>query len=158
MEMCIKGRVLKVISDTIVDGPGLRTSVYFAGCGHHCKACHNPESWDFAGGHETTVGELVDEIKEYGNGKVTLSGGDPMYQYKFVERLLGTLRDEIPGVDIWICTGFTMAELESDPKYAGILKLANAIVDGPFVLELKDETLEFRGSSNQKINYLRDRK
>ena len=72
-------RVLKIFGGTCVDGPGLRTSIYFAGCKHACKGCHNPESWDFNGGVSMTVSEILKEIKYY-NFNVTLSGGDPLYQ------------------------------------------------------------------------------
>ena len=73
-------RVLDIIEDTMVDGPGFRTSIYCAGCRHACKGCHNPQSWDFKGGREMTTQELMKIIVADPYANVTFSGGDPMYQ------------------------------------------------------------------------------
>ena len=72
-------RVLSVLHDTTVDGPGFRTSIYCAGCGHHCPGCHNPQSWDFDGGEERSVDDLMAEITEDPFADVTFTGGDPLY-------------------------------------------------------------------------------
>ncbi len=69
-------RILDIVRGTTVDGPGFRTSIYFAGCGHHCPGCHNPQSWDFAGGSEMSLGQLTDIITEE-DFDVTLTGGRP---------------------------------------------------------------------------------
>ncbi len=74
-------RILDIVRGTTVDGPGFRTSIYFAGCGHHCPGCHNPQSWDFAGGSEMSLGQLTDIITEE-DFDVTLTGGDPLYQHE----------------------------------------------------------------------------
>lgn len=74
-------RVLDIVEGTSVDGPGLRTSIYLAGCHHRCPGCHNPESWAMDGGREATVDELLDTIR-YNDFNVTLSGGDPLYHPK----------------------------------------------------------------------------
>ena len=73
-------RILKIVPDTVVDGPGLRTSIYFAGCKVHCTGCHNPESWDLNGGDEYFPSEIIEKIEEYGNKRVTLTGGNPLDQ------------------------------------------------------------------------------
>ena len=77
-ELDTKVSVLNFIEGTSVDGPGLRTSIYFAGCKHHCEGCHNPESWDFNAGKEYTVREIL-QIIEDNDFNVTFSGGDPLY-------------------------------------------------------------------------------
>ena len=72
--------VLKVLHDTTVDGPGLRTSIYCAGCRHECPQCHNPQSWTFGSGTDTTTEELLEEILADPFADVTFTGGDPFYQ------------------------------------------------------------------------------
>ncbi len=76
-------RVADIVYGTIVDGPGLRTSIYFAGCAHRCPGCHNPSTWDFAGGREVAVGDLLSQVEREGLN-VTLSGGDPVSGRGFV--------------------------------------------------------------------------
>lgn len=73
-------RILDIIEETTADGEGLRTSIYFAGCKHYCKGCHNPQSWDMNGGYEVTLDYLMDIIKDDEFSDVTFSGGDPLYQ------------------------------------------------------------------------------
>ena len=72
-------RVLDIVAGTSVDGPGLRTSIYFAGCLHHCAGCHNPQSWDMQGGRQMSIDEIVERVEQEGFN-VTFSGGDPVYQ------------------------------------------------------------------------------
>lgn len=81
-------RVLDIVEGTSVDGPGLRTSIYLAGCHHRCPGCHNPESWAMDGGREASVDELLDTIR-YNDFNVTLSGGDPLYHPKEVRNCAG---------------------------------------------------------------------
>lgn len=152
--------VLKVVGNTAADGPGLRTSVYLAGCNHHCPGCHNPQSWDINNGTWMEIDDLVKEIESYGNKKVTITGGDPFYQDTKLAHLLPRLHDR--GYNIWVYTGYTLEEIESGtewPLTSGYvkfcLKYIDGLVDGPFIQELRDTSLRFRGSSNQKI-YLRD--
>ena len=73
-------RVLDIIEDTMVDGPGFRTSIYCAGCRHMCPGCHNPQSWDFKGGREMSTEEIMKIIVADPYANVTFTGGDPMYQ------------------------------------------------------------------------------
>lgn len=142
-------RVLNIISGTIVDGEGLRTSIYFAGCKHHCKGCHNPESWDFNGGKDMTVDEIFNFI-EANKFNVTYSGGDPLFQnlddLVFLSKKIHNI-----GLNIWLYTGFTIEYLKKNSQYNKILENIDVIVDGPFIEEKKDLTLKFRGSSNQRI-------
>lgn len=141
-------RVVDIVEGTSVDGPGLRTSVYFAGCDHHCPGCHNPQTWDFNAGHDMTVNELMHAIEE-ADFNVTFSGGDPVYQ---AEALLPLARRIVEsGKTIWLYTGFTIEELVKMPAAAALLEYVEAVVDGPFVESLRDTTLQFRGSSNQRI-------
>lgn len=147
--------VLKIVGNTAADGPGLRTSVYLAGCNHHCPGCHNPQSWDINNGTMMEIDDLVEEIESYGNKKVTITGGDPFYQEIPLVYLLSELymRD----YNIWLYTGYSYEkELRWDSgAKGGSLRFVDGLVDGPFIQELRDTSLRFRGSSNQKI-YLRD--
>ncbi len=134
----------------MADGPGLRTSIYCAGCAHHCPGCHNPQSWDFAGGREMTVSELFDLIVSDEFSNVTFSGGDPLYQVEAFTELARRIKTET-GKTIWCYTGFTYEEIASNPRLAAILPYIDVLVDGPFIEELRDPELHFRGSSNQRI-------
>ena len=81
--------VLKIL-ETVMDGPHLRTSIYFSGCTHHCKECHNPETWKFGQGTQYTPLELLEEVEKYGNKYVTLSGGDPLEQKYLIGKIVFT--------------------------------------------------------------------
>ncbi|MDE6268575.1 MAG: anaerobic ribonucleoside-triphosphate reductase activating protein [Muribaculaceae bacterium] len=144
-------RVLDIVEGTIVDGPGLRTSIYLAGCPHHCPGCHNPQSWDPEGGTLLTVDAIVARVLESGFN-VTLSGGDPLLQIEGVIELARRLRSE--GLNVWCYTGYTIEQIRESPRLLPILSAVDTIVDGPFVEELRDISLQFRGSSNQRIIHL----
>lgn len=141
-------RVLDIVPGTSVDGPGLRTSIYFAGCHHHCEGCHNPQSWDMAGGKSMTIDEIVRIIEENGFN-VTFSGGDPIYQIKPLITLAETLKQR--GYNIWCYTGFTFEQLLENSDIRELLENIDVVVDGPFIQPLRDISLRFRGSSNQRI-------
>ncbi len=85
-------RILDIIEATTVDGPGFRVAVYFAGCGHNCPGCHNPQSHDFSGGYEINVAPLASRLLDSGMN-VTLSGGDPVYQVGRIENGLRMVQD-----------------------------------------------------------------
>ena len=143
-------RVLDIIEDTTVDGPGFRTSIYCAGCSHACKGCHNPQSWDFNGGREMTTDEIMKIIEADPYADVTFSGGDPMYQAEGFAELARAIRQRTDKT-IWCYTGFTYEALLKMPKQRELLELIDVLVDGPFVESLRDPDLLFRGSSNQRI-------
>ena len=134
----------------MADGPGFRTSIYCAGCAHHCPGCHNPQSWDFKGGYEVTIEELLDIIKADEFANVTFSGGDPFYQVEAFTELARRIKTET-NKTIWCYTGFTYEEIQADPRLSQILPYLDVLVDGPYVEALRDTNLRFRGSSNQRI-------
>ena len=150
----MKIRVLDIAYETMADGPGLRTSIYCAGCGHHCPGCHNPQSWDFHGGKEMTVQELLDIIKEDEFANVTFSGGDPLYQVEAFTELARRIKEET-NKTIWCYTGFKYEDIQADQRLNQILPYLDVLVDGPFVMELRTTELPFRGSSNQRIIHLK---
>lgn len=141
-------RVLDIIKGTTVDGPGFRTAIYFAGCRHACPGCHNPQSWDFNGGTEMTLEEIMKIIDEE-DFDVTLSGGDPMYHPEEIAALAEAIQSS--GHKVWLYTGFTIEEILADERLSLPLPYLDAIVDGPYIEALRDPDLPFRGSSNQRI-------
>lgn len=147
----MKVRILDIIRGTTVDGPGFRTSIYFAGCRHECPGCHNPQSWDFNGGRETDIDDIMKIVIEE-DFDVTLTGGDPMYQPEIVKELSRRVKEA--GHSVWVYTGFTWEEIRNDRRLMDALEYVEAIVDGPFIMSLRDTDLKFRGSSNQKIVFL----
>ena len=143
-------RVLDVIEDTMVDGPGFRTSIYCAGCRHACPGCHNPQSWDFNAGRDMTVEQIMRIIENdpYTLG-VTFSGGDPMYQAAGFAELARQIHRRTQK-DIWCYTGFTFESLIHQDQRE-LLAEVDVLVDGPFIQSLHDSDLLFRGSSNQRL-------
>ena len=133
----------------MVDGPGFRTAVYCAGCRHQCPGCHNPQSWDFNGGRDMTVEQVMRIIEADPYANVTFTGGDPMYQAAAFAELARAIHRRT-NKDIWCYTGFTFESLISDDQRE-LLAEIDVLVDGPFVMALRDESLLFRGSSNQRI-------
>ncbi len=142
-------RFLKIVPGTSVDGPGLRTSIYFAGCSHHCPGCHNEQSWDFGGGEEITPEALLNEVLQ-NDEHVTLSGGDPLQQpFDELLRLLKGMKAH--GLNVWCFTGYTFEELLESSQKRALLHYIDVLVDSPFILAQRDTTLRFRGSGNQRI-------
>lgn len=141
-------RVIDIVDGTSVDGPGLRTSIYFAGCAHQCPGCHNPSTWDFAAGHDMTIDQLLERIID-NDMNVTFSGGDPLYQIENLTSLARKIR--LAGKTIWCYTGFKYEELVGSERYDALFDSLEVLVDGPFVEALRDTDLLFRGSSNQRL-------
>ena len=148
-----KIRVLRVLEQTMADGPGLRTSIYCAGCRHACPGCHNPQSWDFNAGEWKTVDELLELIKADSLSNVSFSGGDPFYQVDAFTELSRRIKEETSKT-IWCWTGFTLEEIQADSHLAQLLPYLDVLVVGPFIQSQRDTSLLFRGSPNQRILYL----
>lgn len=143
--------IMDIIDGTVVDGPGFRLSVYCAGCSHRCQGCHNPQSWEMANGKEMDVEEILQAVKD-SPWNVTFSGGDPFFQAEGFAELARRIKAETSKT-IWCYTGYTLEALkeENDPWKMELLRNIDVLVDGPFIQELRDEQLHFRGSSNQRI-------
>jgi anaerobic ribonucleoside-triphosphate reductase activating protein len=136
-------KISGILPCSFVNGDGARYVVFVQGCSHHCDGCHNPETWDFDGGTEITPEELAADFKKRRllDG-ITLSGGDPFFQEKECISLI----DLLPGVNVWVYTGFEYDQI----RYTELAKRANVIVTGKFVQELVCEGKMY-GSTNQKI-------
>ena len=143
-------RVLSIIEDTTVDGPGFRTCIYCAGCTHVCEGCHNPQSWNRGGGEEMNIDNIMQVIKADPFANVTFSGGDPMLQAEAFTALAKEIKRQTKK-DIWCYTGFTFEALLKDKERRALLEQLDVLVDGPFVRSLRDVRLRFRGSSNQRL-------
>ena len=142
-------RILDIKYGTSVDGIGLRTSLYCAGCENQCPGCHNPQSWDDQGGEEMSVEELFRLIVD-ADMNVTFTGGDPMFHpegFTKLARLIITHTNKY----IWCYTGYRFEDILLHPSRKALLELCDVLVDGPFILSEKDLTLTFRGSRNQRI-------
>ena len=142
-------RILAIKYGTSVDGIGLRTSLYCAGCENRCPGCHNPQSWDENGGDAITVDELYNRIVE-ADMNVTFTGGDPMLHPEgFIA--LASLIKRNTNKTIWCYTGYRFEELLSHPIRRQLVELCDVIVDGRYIEAERDLSLHFRGSRNQRI-------
>ena len=146
----------------IANGEGVRVSLFVSGCTNRCKNCFQPQTWDFHYGQpftEETEQKLLDMLApSYING-LTLLGGEPFEpeNQRFLAPFLRRVRATYPQKTIWAFSGFTLEELQSDGSHPRcevtdeMLSLLDVLVDGRFVEELKDISLRFRGSSNQRL-------
>jgi anaerobic ribonucleoside-triphosphate reductase activating protein len=152
-----------IIYNDITAAPGLCVSFFTQGCPHHCHNCHNPQTWDFEGGKEFRP-ELLDEIVEAltANGierSLCIMGGEPLCsENEFLTLLvIKTVKEKLPDTPIYIWTGYFYEELLKKGGHMDqILEMADYLIDGPYIEDLRDITLEMRGSSNQRIIKLHD--
>lgn len=153
-----------VIFDSIVDGPGMRVTVFTQGCSHNCKGCHNPQTHSFKESicfdEEKQEKFFEDVRKDPLITGLTISGGDPFdNDLNELSNFISRYKKMFPLHDVWLYTGYTIEQLFSVAEYnkdvKSILVMANVIVDGEYIDELKDLSLSFRGSQNQRIIKLR---
>ena len=168
-------RLAGVVRESIVDGPGLRFAIFCQGCPHNCPKCHNQDTHDFSGGYDCDIQKIVNAIEENPLlSGVTFSGGEPSHQPVAFLEIAKKVKSR--GLNIWMYSGYTLEELLSRANSAisdlnnmnenssqtseknkeqvalkGLLSLIDVLVDGKFINELKDLTLPFRGSRNQRI-------
>lgn len=136
--------------DSILDGSGIRTVIWFQGCLHNCKGCQNPETHDMNGGIVVDVDELKMKLKnlKYQSG-ITLSGGDPFFQPEAALEIVKFAKSI--GLNVWAYTGFTYEALLSDKSRLDLLKNVDVLVDGKFMIDKKSLNCKFRGSTNQRL-------
>lgn len=147
-------RIIGISPETISDGYGLRYAIYFAGCTHRCPGCHNPQSHDPAAGDPLTEA-LFDHICTTIDSNpildgVTLSGGDPLLMPRAMVLFLRELKRRTRQ-NVWCYTGYTLEACLADPARRECLRYIDTLVDGPYIESLRDLSLDFRGSSNQRI-------
>lgn len=140
--------------DSIVDGDGIRTVIWFQGCKHNCFGCHNPQSHDMNGGFEVELEDIFKEIDnlKYQNG-ITLSGGDPFFQPEAAAEIAKYAHQK--GYNVWSYSGFTYEQLlklsKTNKGIDDLLNNIDVLIDGRFELEKKSFECKYRGSSNQRV-------
>lgn len=140
-------RIIDYTPNSTVDGVGVRQVFWTTGCPHHCKGCHNPQTWDYDTGNDWDNSEIVSmALKSPYN--VTFSGGDPFIQSRDLHYVLRQIK---PFKNVWVYTGYTWEELMERTLPKRTLQYIDVLVDGRFVEELRDSDLLFRGSSNQRL-------
>ena len=145
-------RIAGTVSESIVDGPGIRYTIFTQGCPHHCEGCHNAVTWDPDGGlvfDAAAEEELFSLLsRDYISG-ITFSGGDPLYtgNREEIERLARKVKLEYPEKNIWLYTGYRWEEISALP----LMQYIDVLVDGKFIADLKDTKLHWKGSFNQRI-------
>ena len=140
-----------IVEDSIVDGPGIRVTIFCQGCPHHCPGCHNPETWDFSGGTAMEEDRLVQIVRSNPLCRgVTFSGGEPFAQAAGFARLARLLKAQ--GYEVASYSGYTFEQLLlGTPEQRALLDTIDVLIDGPFVQSQKSLELAFRGSRNQRI-------
>lgn len=144
-------RIAGLANDSIVDGPGLRLTVFTQGCPHHCPGCHNPQSHPLDGGEEMTTEQILEIARNniLLDG-VTLSGGEPFVQAKACSEIARGAH--ALGLNVWCYTGYAFEELlNGSADWRDLLEQVDVLVDGPFILANRTLDVPFRGSSNQRI-------
>lgn len=146
----MKLRLFGCVNDSIVDGPGLRYTIFVQGCHHNCLGCHNPESHDINGGYVKEIAEILKEIDENPllDG-VTLSGGEPMLQVETLIELSKEVKKR--NLNIILYSGYTYEQIIDDVNKKSLLELCDMLIDGKFELEKRSLSLLYRGSSNQRL-------
>lgn len=145
-------RYHNITKDDMLNGDGLRVVLWVAGCSHCCRECQNPITWDPDGGllfDEAAKQEIFDQLeKEYIFG-ITFSGGDPLHPANRadVRTLMMEIKEKYPDKTIWLYTGDVWENIMNDT----LMKYVDVLVDGEFMVELKDTTLRWKGSSNQRV-------
>ena len=140
-----------IVSDSIVDGPGIRTTIFCQGCPHHCPGCHNPETWAFGVGTKIPVEAVVDIVRSNPLCRgVTFSGGEPFSQPEAFTKLARLLKEK--GYEVASYSGYTFEELlRGSEAQRQLLVSIDILIDGRFLLSEKSLEIPFRGSRNQRI-------
>lgn len=144
-------RIAGTVNDSIVDGPGLRFTIFTQGCSHHCPGCHNPQTHDFDAGTDNDTEAIIAVFRRNPllDG-ITLSGGEPFCQSEACLELAKAAHAS--GLNVWAYSGYTFEELISGKdEWKELLAEVDVLVDGPFLMEKRTLECRFRGSSNQRL-------
>ncbi len=150
--MSEKLMVAGIVPESIVDGRGIRYTVFVQGCPHHCPGCHNPETHPFEGGTPMEVEEIFDEFQKNPILKgITFSGGEPFCQAEVLAQLARLVHKA--GKDVTVYSGWTYEALSAmeDEGVKALLEETDMLVDGPYLKEQRNLELSFRGSENQRL-------
>ncbi len=148
-------RYAGIDKDEVTNGEYIGATIYTQFCSHHCKNCHNPSTWSKEGGKRFNK-EMLDGVMEYFSlapyaKRLTISGGDPMDNIGLTNVIGSEFKYLFPEKKLWIYTGYTYEYLKEKIEYRAILELCDYLVDGKYIDELRDITLAYRGSSNQRV-------
>lgn len=140
-----------IVQDSIVDGPGIRTTIFCQGCPHHCEGCHNPETWEFGCGTPMEEERILEIVRSNPLCRgVTFSGGEPFAQAAGFAKLAKLLKGQ--GYEVASYSGYTFEQLlRGTPEQKKLLETVDVLIDGPFVMAEKSLEISFRGSRNQRI-------
>ncbi len=140
-----------IVNDSIVDGPGIRMTVFAQGCPHHCQGCHNPETWEFGCGTPMDEERIADIVATNPLCRgVTFSGGEPFAQAKGFAKLAKLLKQR--GYEVASYSGYTYEQLINGTEaQKELLQSIDVLIDGPFNLSQRSLEVPFRGSRNQRI-------
>lgn len=139
------------------NGKGMRTVLWVSGCEHHCKGCHNPNTWDIDGGKPfdyMAKETLFRAINRTWSDGLTISGGDPLHPVNRAEttELAKEFKNRFPDKSLWVYTGY----LFEDVQHLEVMDYIDVLVDGPFIEELADKNYKYAGSTNQRIINVRE--
>lgn len=147
-------RIAGVVNDSIVDGPGIRFTIFTQGCPHHCPGCHNPQTHDFSGGTDISIEELFTKIvaNPLLDG-VTFSGGEPFSQAEALAALANEIHKQTK-LNVVTYTGYTFEQIHDrcveNPSWKALLEQTDILIDGPYMQEKQSYEIRFRGSTNQR--------
>lgn len=147
---------IKIDKCDVANGQGVRVVLWLSGCSLHCKGCHNSETWDKNNGKlfdEVAKKELFDALSKSHIRGITFSGGHPLEEYNVMDvvNLIDEIRIKFPNKDIWLYTGLVYEDIVNNPMLYSTIKKCDVIVDGPYIEKLRNLTLPWRGSSNQRV-------
>lgn len=152
-------RIAGLTKNDTTNGEGICVSLWVQGCPHHCKGCHNPESWDFNGSEYKNNDILLEEIYDAisANGiqrNFSILGGEPLAPQNINDTyyILWEVKQRYPSIKTFVWTGYTLEQLKEMYKDT-LLENVDVLIDGPFIKAERDVTLKFRGSKNQRILY-----
>lgn len=151
-------KIAKIEKNSVANGPGVRIVIWCQGCSIHCPGCHNKGTWDAEGGEYLThsdVLKIFEELEKPWVRGITFSGGHPLEDYNIegVIELASNIKEKFSEKDIWLYTGLKLClnDFNADTSLATCLRLCNVVVDGPYIQELRNISLPYCGSSNQRV-------
>lgn len=141
-----------ITKDDMKNGDGLRVVLWLSGCNHACPGCHNPVTWNPDDGivfDSNARAELADQLEKSYNSGITFTGGDPMYpgNRQEVRELAKWVKENYPDKTVWMYTGYLWDEVSAEP----VMEYVDVLVDGPFLIDLLDTNLLWKGSKNQRV-------
>ena len=148
-------RYAGIIKDDVNNGKGIGLTLFTQYCTHRCKKCQNPSTWSMIGGNVFNE-DILDSIIGYFithkyATRLTISGGDPFDNPRMTKWICKKMKEVLPNIDIWVYSGYTYDEIKNEEYKSKILEYIDVLIDGLYIDELRDISISFRGSTNQRI-------